>query len=402
MSMLNLFRRHTPKCPHRRKGREYLKCNCPIHVDGVLPNGERYRDSLKTRDWARAKRRLVEIEGDGAPPTTEMPRTKLLQDAIKDFLAQYPERSETRRKYKRLLGYLGDYLAANSISELTVIADGKEQDAVTVELIDGYMTSRNNDGWSRTKEIEVLRQFFGFCVDRDWLRKNPARNLKRPRMIEANDVRPYTQAEMDRMLAACDDIGRYTYERLRARAMVLLMRYEGIRISDVVTLSREHIVGNHLIKGAVKNGKLISVVLHADVKKALETLPRPKAAGADCQLYFKSERSSTRSAVKGAQRTLWAVFRLAKVAGAHPHRFRHTLASELLAKGATFEDIAAILADSPATIRKHYAKRTPEYQARQDAVLALVHGPKPGCSTGTATPLALSEQPIHTDSIGAA
>jgi integrase len=72
-----------------------------------------------------------------------------------------------------------------------------------------------------------------------------------------------------------------SYERLRARAMVLLMRYEGIRISDVVTLSREHIQGNHLVKRAVKNGKLISVALHAEVQKALEALPRPKAAGAD-------------------------------------------------------------------------------------------------------------------------
>ena len=174
MFMLNLFRRHTPKCPHRRKGREYLKCNCPIHVDGVLPNGERYRDSLKTRDWSRAKRRLVEIEGDGAPPP-EKRNSKLLQDAISDFLAQYPERSETRRKYKWILGYL----AANSISELTIISDGKDRDAVTVELIDGYMTSRNNDGWSRIKEIEIIRSFFAFCIDRDWLRKNPARNLKR-------------------------------------------------------------------------------------------------------------------------------------------------------------------------------------------------------------------------------
>ena len=53
---------------------------------------------------------------------------------------------------------------------------------------------------------------------------------------------------------------------------------------------------------------------------------------------------------------------------------RHTLASELLAKGATYEDIAGILADSPNTVQRHYAKRTPEYQTRQDRTLALVHG----------------------------
>ena len=45
--------------------------------------------------------------------------------------------------------------------------------------------------------------------------------------------------------------------------------------------------------------------------------------------------------------------------------FRHTLASELLGKGATVEEAAGILADSPARIRRHYAKWTPELQARQ-------------------------------------
>jgi integrase len=78
--------------------------------------------------------------------------------------------------------------------------------------------------------------------------------------------------------------------------------------------------------------------------------------------------------VKGAQRTLAAVFDRAQVANGHPHRFRHTLASEILGKGGTVEDAASILADSPATIRRHYAKWTPEFQARQDRVTRMVHG----------------------------
>ena len=103
-------------------------------------------------------------------------------------------------------------------------------------------------------------------------------------------------------------------------------------------------------------------------------LPHPKAASMDCRLYFSGETASLRSLVKGAQRTLAAVFRRAKVPGAHPHRFRHTLASELLGKGASVEEVAGILADSPTTIRRHYAKWTPEFQARQDRVIRLVHG----------------------------
>jgi hypothetical protein len=63
------------------------------------------------------------------------------------------------------------------------------------------------------------------------MRTNPAKALKRPRLLEANDVKPFTSAEIVRIIAACDQIGRANYERLRARAMVLLMRYaESVRI----------------------------------------------------------------------------------------------------------------------------------------------------------------------------
>ena len=68
-----------------------------------------------------------------------------------------------------------------------------------------------------------------------------------------------------------------------------------------------------------------------------------------------------------------AVFVRSGVEQAHPHRFRHTLASELLGKGATFEEVAAVLGDSPAIIRRHYAKWTPEYQSRQDDLIQKIH-----------------------------
>ena len=83
----------------------------------------------------------------------------------------------------------------------------------------------------RRGEIENLRQFFAFCRDRERTRTNPAKALKRSCLLEANDVKPFTSAEIVRIIAACDQIGRANYERLRARAMVLLMRYaESVRI----------------------------------------------------------------------------------------------------------------------------------------------------------------------------
>ena len=57
---------------------------------------------------------------------------------------------------------------------------------------------------------------------------------------------------------------------------------------------------------------------------------------------------------------------------AHAHRFRHTLATELLGSGATFEDVADILGNSPAIVRKHYGKWCPARQNRIDALMDSV------------------------------
>jgi len=322
-------------------------------------DGKRIRRSLKTRDLQRAAKRLAGLQVDESERAT-------VEQAAEAFLAAHADRApETLRKYRRILGFLTAYCRDRGIA----LAD-----RITTETMDGYAAWRNKRGWTWAKEIELLRQFFTFCAERGWSRGNPARALRRPRIVDVNDVTPFTQDEIVRIIAACDQIGLYAYERLRARAMVLLMRYTGMRISDVVTLDRSHIQGDYLIKRALKNKRWIRVKLPAEVLAALERLPQPRSAPKDCTLFFASGNASVRSLVKGAERTLAAVFRRAGVQGAHAHRFRHTLASELFGKGgASVEDVASILGDSPATIRRHYAHWTRELQSRHDSLVRVIH-----------------------------
>jgi hypothetical protein len=56
------------------------------------------------------------------------------------------------------------------------------------------------------------------------------------------------------------------------------------------------------------------------------------------------------------------------VAGAHAHRFRHTLATALLEKGWTTEDVSDVLGSTPEIIQKHYAQWTVQ---RQERILSL-------------------------------
>jgi integrase len=61
---------------------------------------------------------------------------------------------------------------------------------------------------------------------------NPAKEVKAP-TVKPKPKEPYRQDEVLRILSACDHLGRSPYERARARAMVLLLRYTGLRVSDV-------------------------------------------------------------------------------------------------------------------------------------------------------------------------
>ncbi len=59
--------------------------------------------------------------------------------------------------------------------------------------------------------------------------------------------------------------------------------------------------------------------------------------------------------------------------GAHAHRIRHTLATELLGRGASFEEVADILGNSPEIVGKHYGKWPTARRSRIDDLMQRVY-----------------------------
>ena len=110
------------------------------------------------------------------------------------------------------------------------------------------------------------------------------------------------------------------------------------------------------------------------MKQALDEVPVPREAKPDCPYYFWSGNSQLKSIVGVVGECVSAVFKKSGVKKAHAHRFRHTLATELLGAGASFEEVADILGDSVEVIKKHYAKWSSARQARVTDLMARVHG----------------------------
>jgi integrase len=118
-----------------------------------------------------------------------------------------------------------------------------------------------------------------------------------------------------------------------------------------------------------KSGEPVFLPIPEALKLALDAVPLPGNAAQYCAFYFWNGHTSQRAVVGIAERTLSAVFKKSGVKDAHAHRYRHTLATRLLAQGATFEQVADILGNSPAVVRKHYGKWA---KGRQDNIDRLM------------------------------
>jgi integrase len=358
--MLNAWRRHTAECPHRGKGRGYLKCSCPIWADGKL-NGKRYRQSLETHDWQRAIRKLAALEDPTAP------RVKSIAEAItayKNHILSLAPR--TQERYRSAVDHLAAYCRQAGLEDMGQI---------TVEHLDSYRASRKLAPSTANKDFTILRQFFGFCFDRRWMDENVGKKIRLARNIKPTEKVPYTPAEVAKMLAACDIIGHSSYERLRSRAAVLLLRYTGLRISDVGTLERKRIQNGKILLYTQKTGGTVFLPIPGELQQALDALPCPRGAENPPRYFFWNGTSNIHALIVILGRTLSTVFKRAGIPGAHPHRFRHTLAAEILARGGTAQDAADILGISVTVVLRHYAKWS---LGRQERITKLFEAIYPG------------------------
>jgi integrase len=228
------------------------------------------------------------------------------------------------------------------------------------------------NGWkdgalSASKKLERLRAFFRFAVRRKWITECPVSDLKAPK-VSLKPTMPFTHEEMCRILGAVDIYCRETpangrENARRLRAFVLLLRYSGMRISDVVNLTTERFVGNRLFLYTQKTGVPVHIVIPEFVLRVLESTPRKSEIH-----FFWSGVGKLESIVRSWQTRLRRLFKLAGVAKGHAHRFRDTFAVELLLAGIPIERVSILLGhQSTRVTEKHY---NPWVRSRQEQLEA--------------------------------
>src|ERR1700730_12273408 len=340
--MLKVYRRHNPaRCEHTE--RTWRRCSCPLWADGTLA-GRRYHKTLRTRNWDDAQKYAQKLEADGQ----DAPKQKTVQEATDAFIRDAEARGlrePSIYKYRLLLKQLNAFAVAGGLRFLT---------ECVVDTLRRFRESWINKNFSARKKLEALRTFFRFVHDSGWLPVNPALAIKPPK-VEDSPTLPFSKDEFERVIKACD---KYPHKNAaRLRALVLLLRYSGLRIMDAVTLSKQQIKNGVLTLRTAKTGTAVRLPLHPDAIKALDSIKTD-------HYYFWSGQGKKRSCVSIYQRAFKRLYELANVENGHAHHWRDTFAVELLLKRVPIADVSVLLGHQSVKItEKHYS---PWVLARQE------------------------------------
>jgi site-specific recombinase XerD len=387
---LRILKRHTKACQEKYpnvpqddwKG-AVRKCKCPISAIGTLRVEGAIKKSTGTSKWEDAEQIKNAWERTGTTAqvalganyqTVELiPLDVAIGEFEEGVLVARGLEPPTVYKYRLMMRGLREYAIGAGLRYVQEFDLGRLQ--------------KHQAQWklgpkAAIKRLEHLRTFFDYCVNRDWMPKNPAEKLEAPE-DKVTKKEPFTPAEMDYIYQAC---WSYTEKREcrvgdRAYALVLLLRYSGFRISDAVMFheSRWTGDGNEIVvyQKKVDNEQPVTTWLPDWVVRVIRRqLTRDG-------YYFLGGRGSKESE---SARKLWTkqigkVFAKARVIAAkngekifvqakpHLHRFRHTFAAELLQRGVDIQDVAELLGHSNwKTTHKYYARWS---KARKDRLRSV-------------------------------
>jgi integrase len=286
-----------------------------------------------------------------------------VKDAVESFLKDANARNVSLGSIKNLRIVLED---------LKRFADAKGLKAIGQFTMQDVLAFR--EGWTfqpvtALKKFERLRSFFRFVQSCGWIKVNPCEQVKPPR-VDQTPTLPFTDEEYQQILAACDQLPD-NYRRLggpnakRMKALVLLLRYSGLRIGDAVMLERVRIKNGRLFLYTQKTGTPVHLPLPAFVVEALEACPNKNP-----EYFFWTGDSTLHTVTNKWRQRFSKLLDLAKIKDGHFHRFRDSFAVDLLCKGVPIDQVSILLGHSSVRItEKHYA---PWVKARQDRLEELV------------------------------
>ena len=257
---LFVYTRHSVTCS-RRRDRFWRRCHCPKWIRGFL-DGNPIRMSAWTSDGGKAEAKAREMERQFLPPhpligdPTHPAPVEVENDShrltIEEAVAAFLDDEKGRQLRNGTTGQ-SKILLRKQLMPWTQQQGFRYLDELTVSVLTRFRAywSKDLENCSNTarRKHERLCNFFHFCIRSEWINKNPARLLK-PIKLNRVPTGYYTRDEFARIIDATYAYGNWKggrdfhHRRARLRALLLLMRWGGLSITDAVTLERDKLTAD--------------------------------------------------------------------------------------------------------------------------------------------------------------
>lgn len=202
----------------------------------------------------------------------------------------------------------------------------------------------------------VFSSFFGWLNNKGFISENPAIGLEKIK-TEKKIRKGFTDEELDKLKRAC--------KQKRDLALIEFMYSTGVRASELVSLNINAI--DFYLKSVIVHGKgnkeretYLTPIALAYLKEYLDTRKDNNDA-----LFVSTRSPYNRLSVAGVERILKNLGKSAGVENVHPHRFRRTMATNILSKGMPIEEVKELLGHSKldttmiyCTVNKENVKHT--------------------------------------------
>ena len=185
--------------------------------------------------------------------------------------------------------------------------------------------------------LHYLSSFWDFLITEELVHSNPVKKvglLKLEKVIK----KPFSAEELEALRVNCSS--------LRDRALVEFLYSTGVRVSELVSLNVGDIeMGRQELIVYGKGSKERKTYLTDSAKFYLRRYLRIREQEglADQPLFVTLDSPHDRLTVAGVQYMLRQLGKQAGVKNVHPHRFRRTIATDLLARGMKIEEVKEFL-----------------------------------------------------------
>lgn len=180
----------------------------------------------------------------------------------------------------------------------------------------------------------VFSSFFGWLDSKGYISKNPAAGID-PIKSEKKIKKPLSDTELEILRRKC------TLER--DVSLVEFLYSTGVRVSELVSLNRRDVDfdGMKAIvygKGAKEREVYLTAAACMHLKEYIDTRTDDNVA-----LFVSLRAPHERLTVSGVEELLRKLGKSTGIEKVHPHRFRRTMATNILNKGMPIEEVREIL-----------------------------------------------------------